>query len=73
MQNFQKRLKELGTRLKTLRTKRGISIDTVAGRAGISKSSVSDTENGKNDPRYSTLSAWARSLGMKLEKVLSRL
>jgi transcriptional regulator with XRE-family HTH domain len=72
MQKLNKQLKDLGKRLRNLRAERGVSIDTVASKAGISKSSVSDTENGKNDPRYSTLLAWARSLGVSLAKIVDR-
>jgi len=37
---------------------------------GISKGNLSDIENGRRDPRFSTLRSIASGLGMKLSQLL---
>jgi DNA-binding XRE family transcriptional regulator len=44
----------------------GLTHDTLALRAGVSRMTVQRTEAGKIDPRLSTLLVLARSLGMDL-------
>jgi transcriptional regulator with XRE-family HTH domain len=44
----------------------GLSQRDLAAQLGTVQSAVSELENGKYDPRLSTLNRWADSLGMKL-------
>ncbi|EGF31060.1 transcriptional regulator, XRE family [Oxalobacteraceae bacterium IMCC9480] len=52
--------------LETARKAAGLTHEALAQRAGVSRMTVQRTEAGKIDPRLSTLSALARSLGMDL-------
>ena len=52
------------------RQKRGISLDSLATEMDISKGNLSDIENGKRDPRFSTLKAIANGLDMNVSDLL---
>ncbi len=52
--------------LKNARKAVGLTHDTLATRAGVSRMTVQRTESGNIDPRLSTLAALARTLGMDL-------
>jgi DNA-binding XRE family transcriptional regulator len=52
--------------LENARKAAGLTHEALAQRAGVSRMTVQRTEAGKIDPRLSTLSVLARSLGMDL-------
>jgi transcriptional regulator with XRE-family HTH domain len=55
-------LQKLGSRISRLRQKRGFSIEKLAYEMGMSKGNLSNIENGKRDPRLTTLRAIAMGL-----------
>lgn len=61
----------LSTNLKRLRAAKGISQESVARDAGLSARAFSDIENGKAQPRVSTLQAIARALDVRLADLLA--
>lgn len=44
-----------------------VTQDEVAAKMGTQKSNISRLENGKTDPRLSTLFSYARALGLEIE------
>ncbi|MBU6375455.1 MAG: helix-turn-helix transcriptional regulator [Bdellovibrionales bacterium] len=60
----------LGKHIAKERQKRGISLETLATEMAISKGNLSDIENGKRDPRFSTLQAIAKGLGLKTRELI---
>ncbi len=68
--SVSKTTKALGQHISKERQKRGISLDRLAEEMKISKGNLSDIENGKRDPRFSTLVAIAEGLGMRLTQLL---
>lgn len=67
----QRRLKRLIQRIVETRQKRGLSIEALANSVGISKGNLSDIENLKRNPRYTTLVAIAEGLGLTISELLS--
>ena len=67
------RLTSLGKRITAARRKRGLSLEGLAYGVGISKGNLSDIENFKRDPRYSTLVAIADGLDLSLSELLQDL
>jgi transcriptional regulator with XRE-family HTH domain len=63
----------LGNKISTLRKQRGITLEKLAYGMGISKGNLSDIENGKRDPRFSTLNCIAKGLGMSISQLLKGL
>jgi len=63
----------LADRISHLRKGKGLSIENLAMRVGISKGNLSDIENGKRDLRLSTLEAIARGLGLTMSELVSGL
>jgi len=62
---------DIGERIRTLRTVRGLSQEEVARRTGIGLKSYGDLERGRTrDPHYSTLRGVARALGVRVEELL---
>jgi transcriptional regulator with XRE-family HTH domain len=60
----------LSARLKALRTARGLSQQQLADRAGLTKSNVTQLEQGRiTDPRLSTLRALAGALEVRIDEV----
>jgi y4mF family transcriptional regulator len=57
----------LGERIKTRRTALGWTQDTLAHKAGVSKSFLSDVENGKRSISADNLLDIARALGLSLD------
>ncbi len=70
MDNKLSTLVALGHRIATERKKRGLTLEKLAYEMGISKGNLSDIENGKKDPRYTTLKAIADGLEIPLSKLL---
>ena len=58
-----------GERLRALREKKGLTQEQLALLAGVRQSVVSKIERGVIDPRFSTMQALARALGMRLDKL----
>jgi|LauGreDrversion4_2_1035121.scaffolds.fasta_scaffold1268250_2 transcriptional regulator with XRE-family HTH domain len=63
-------VKQLGQHIARERQRRGISLERLSAEMKISKGNLSDLENGKRDPRFSTLVAIAEGLGLKLSQLL---
>ncbi len=62
---------DIGERIRSLRTARGLSQEEVARRTGIGLKSYGDLERGRTrDPHYSTLRGVARALGVRVEELL---
>lgn len=56
--------RRIGVEVRSLRARRGMSQHELAKRAGISRVSVSEIENGKRDPGSSTVAKLADALGV---------
>ena len=63
----------LGNRISTLRKQRGLTLEQLAYGMGMSKGNLSDIENGKRDPRFSTLKLIADGLNMSISQLLKGL
>jgi transcriptional regulator with XRE-family HTH domain len=62
---------DIGERIRSLRTARGLSQEEVARRTGIGLKSYGDLERGHTrDPHYSTLRGVARALGVRVEELI---
>lgn len=61
---------KLGQRISSLRKRKGLTLEKLAYEVGISKGNLSDIENGKRDPRYSTLKAIAEGLQIPAGQLL---
>lgn len=59
-----------GNRLRTLREKRGWTLEELAERADISAPYVCMLEMGVRSPSFDTLKALAGALGMKLDRLM---
>lgn len=64
-------LATLGHRLRHFRTAAGLTLDALGERAGVAPSQLSLVENGKREPKLSTLQSIARELGVDLAELLS--
>lgn len=60
----------LAARLKTLRQERGWSLDDLAGRAGISRATLSRLENGEVSPTASVLGKLCAAHGMTMSRLM---
>lgn len=66
-------VKAIGTRIRTLRTDKGLSLTELAERAGVSKSYLSTVEHGTGSrPGVAVLHKVATALGVTLADVLGR-
>ncbi len=63
----------LGNRISILRKQRGVTLEQLAYGMGISKGNLSDIENGKRDPRFSTLKSIADGLDISISQLLKGL
>lgn len=61
---------EIGDRLRTARTARGLSLRTLADRLGVSPSLISQVERGLAKPSVNTLYALSRELDVSLDELL---
>ncbi|MCR5977530.1 helix-turn-helix domain-containing protein [Gordonia jinghuaiqii] len=66
------RRRTVGTRIATLRTRRGMSLSALAREAGIGKGSLSELEAGQRNPTLDTLYAVAGPLGVPLTALLGQ-
>ena len=64
------RLKVLAKRIIDARQQRGLSLEALAFSVGISKGNLSDIENLKRNPRYTTLVAIAEGLNLSVSELL---
>lgn len=60
----------LGANIRKLRKKRGISLQDIAANTGVSKSFISQVENGKTQPSLSTLISIAEYLDTSINTLL---
>jgi transcriptional regulator with XRE-family HTH domain len=65
------RAKEIGARVRELRYERGLSIEELSERSGVSKSTLTSLEKGVHEPRMSTLRSTARGLDVSLKELTS--
>lgn len=56
-----------GEKLKQLRDAKGLSIPQVAGLSGVSRQAIWEIENGKSEPKFSTIQSIAKGLKVKAD------
>ena len=61
---------EIGKRIKTFRTKKGITLEQLASQTGFTKGYLSKVEKSKKSPPVSTLGIIARALGVTISAIL---
>jgi transcriptional regulator with XRE-family HTH domain len=61
---------KIGQRLKAERTKRFLTQDVLAGKAGLSQKQLSKIERDDVEPRFSTVLRLAEALGIEPERFL---
>lgn len=66
------RLREIGNHLKELRLKSGLSQDELAARCDLTKSNISNIENGKKDYFFTTFLEYAKGLDMHPKTLLGK-
>ena len=64
------RLKEVGIYLKHLRLNAGLSQDELAARCDLTKSNISNIENGKKDYFFTTFLEYAKGLDLQPRALL---
>ncbi len=64
--------KALGTAIRELRSKKGVSLEALAGDAGISKNMLSLIERGEGNPSWSTVEGIAAALGISISQLAKR-
>lgn len=64
------RLSEIGAFLREQRKKAGLSQDKLAARCDLTKSNISNIENGKKDFYFTTLLEYAKGLGKQPKDLL---
>jgi HTH-type transcriptional regulator / antitoxin HipB len=62
-----------GKRVRQLREKRGWHQVDLAAHSGLGRTFISNLENGKHEPKLSTIKALADSFGISMGKLLSGL
>jgi len=62
---------DLGSRLRALRTSRGLSLRAAAAQAGVAPGALSQIETGKNSPSVSTLKKVLGAMGVSLGEFFS--
>lgn len=73
MRPQNRRLLKLGEKIASWRRRRDMTLEELAAKMSISKGNLSDIENGKKDPRYSTLLAVAEGFGITVATLLREL
>ncbi len=68
----QSRLKEIGLHLKALRVQADLSQDQLAARCDLTKSNISNIENGKKDYFFTTFLEYAKGLGISPKEILNK-
>lgn len=67
-----RKLEELGARIQRIRKEKSLSIEEVAAKS-LSAGNLSEIENGKRDPRLSTLCEIATRLNIRVTALLEGL
>jgi transcriptional regulator with XRE-family HTH domain len=60
---------QIGKNIKALRLSRKLTLETLAGKAGLTKGYLSKVENSKKSPPVSTLIVIAKALGVPLSRI----
>lgn len=68
---MQKDSAKLGKNLKKIRTEKGISQGDIVRTLGVSRSFVSNIENGKTNPTLATISKLAKALGVSIKDLVN--
>lgn len=61
---------KLGKNLKRIRTEKGITQGDIVRTLGVSRSFVSNIENGKTNPTLATIAKLAKALGVNIEELM---
>lgn len=61
---------KLGKNLKRIRTKKGMTQGDIVRTLGVSRSFVSNIENGKTNPTLATIVKLAKALGVSVEELI---
>ena len=61
---------KLGKNLKRIRTEKGITQGDIVRKLGVSRSFISNIENGKTNPTLSTISNIAKALSVSTDELL---
>ncbi len=61
---------KLGKNLKRIRTEKGITQGDIVRNLGVSRSFISNIENGKTNPTLSTITSIAKALGVSSDELL---
>ena len=61
---------KLGKNLKRIRTTKGITQGDIVRTLGVSRSFVSNIENGKTNPTLATIAKIAKALDVSIDKLL---
>ncbi|HEU0207214.1 MAG TPA: XRE family transcriptional regulator [Pseudolysinimonas sp.] len=72
MRDTEVLMDNLGSRLKDVRLKAGLTLRELARQADVSPSFVSQIENGKSQPSVSTLYAFARLLNVSIDELFDQ-
>ncbi len=64
MKNIKTQPQKLAERIKSFRTKRGLTQAQLANRMGKDKQFIQRLESGKHDPKFTTLQKVAEGLGI---------
>jgi len=62
---------KLGKNLKRIRTEKGITQGDIVRTLGVSRSFVSNIENGKTNPTLSTISKLAKAVGVSIKDLVN--
>jgi len=60
---------KIGPHIKAIRKQRGLTLDTLSERAGVSKSVLSELENSRGNPTFATLWSVANALEVNLSEI----
>ena len=63
-------MKKLGRRIQRLRVARGLSQAALAEKAGLSRGYLARVETGRHEPSLSMLAKLAKTLGVRVTKLL---
>jgi len=66
------RLSEIGSFLRDKRKKVGLSQDQLAARCDLTKSNISNIENGKKDFNFTTFLEYSKGLGIQPRDILDK-
>ncbi len=69
MQENNKKLLQLGNRIKTLRKKRKLTLEALCYRNGLEPSTISRIEKGMVEAKYLTLERIAKAFDMELKEL----